>query len=625
MDIRLLDHYNRELGHLREVGAEFAAEFPKIAARLGMKGSETVLDPYVERLLEGTAFLASRVQLRLDAEFPKFTQHLLEMLYPQYLAPTPSMLIVECRPTLGDANLASGSILPRGTALRHGTGRANSSNCEFRTAADLQLLPLEIVDARYFSFASDIPMSDLPLPERCRGGVRLKLRLTAGLKCSQIRLDRLQFFLGGANEVALRLHELIGSSLIGIALGSGNPELKRWRWLSREHAALTGFNDEDALLPISARHFGGNRLLQEYFSFPSRFLFFEITGLLPLLSCEAVNEFELVLLFKSNDSSLEQTVDKSNFLLHCVPAINLFERPIDRVAVNSNASEYHVLADRTRPIDFEIYDLVEVLGIGSGQRSDQRFSPLYTTIHAKGSNSDGYYTLRREPRLLTEQQRKGRKLTGYVGSEVFLSLVDPNEAPFSHNLRQLSIRARCTNRDLPMLMSLDTSASHFLLEVAAPVEMIRCVKGPSKPCPALAQDAIAWQFISLLSLNYLSLLDVDPDEGAAALRQLLSLHSKTADIGIRKHIEGVRSVRCEPVVSRLPILGPLCFGRGVGITIEMDELAFEGGSAFLLASVLERFFARHVSLNSFTETSLRTLTRGDLMHWGPRCGTRPII
>ena len=89
MDPRLLSYYNRELQHLREMGGEFAARVPQDRrAGWGWRRFECA-DPYVERLLEGFAFLAARVQLKIDAEFPRFTQHLLEMVYPHYLAPTP--------------------------------------------------------------------------------------------------------------------------------------------------------------------------------------------------------------------------------------------------------------------------------------------------------------------------------------------------------------------------------------------------------------------------------------------------------------------------------------------------------------------------------------------------------
>ena len=624
MDRRLLDHYNRELGHLRELGAEFAAEFPKIASRLGMRGSEVVLDPYVERLLEGTAFLAARVQLKLDAEFPRFTQHLLEMLYPHYLAPTPAMLIAQCQPILGDANLAAGSLLPRGTAIRNGPERSDGVACEFRTGRDLALWPLELLQARYFSFASDLPLGELALPARCQGGVRLKLRTTAGLQFAGIKLDVLRFFLGGAQDVAHKLHELIGSSALGALIRGGEGGDRGWKFLPSSRVSLAGFDEDEALLPTSARGFDGYRLLQEYFSFPARFLFFEVDGLAPLLAGQGCAEIELVLLFGRGDAGLEAQVDASNFLLHCVPAINLFERRLDRIQVQPGEPEFHLVADRTRPIDYEIYDLLEVSGHGSTQ-GEQRFHAFYSSRRGTEHQPDGYFTLRREPRLLSESQRRGRRLTGYVGSEVFLALVDPGEAPYPAALRQLSLRARCTNRDLPLLLALGSGRGDFVLEVAAPVESIRCIKGPSRPYSALAQDAEAWKFISQLSLNYLSLLDSSADEGAAALRELLGLHARTTDPGLRRHVEGLRSVRCAPVVARLPMPGPLCFGRGVEITLELDELAFEGGSAFLFGCVLERFFARHVSLNGFTETVLRTLTRGEIMRWGARCGTRPIL
>ena len=620
MDRRLLHHYNRELGHLRELGAEFAAEFPKIAARLGLNGSEPAQDPYVERLLEGTAFLAARVQLRLDAEFPRFTEQLLAMLYPHYLAPTPAMLIAQFQPMPGDANLAAGQLLPRGSALRQAGASADAVACEFRTGCDLRLWPLELREARYFSSAPELALAGQLWPARCQGGVRLKLHAGAGLSLSALKLDQLRFFLGGAPEVAHQLHELIGASTLGLLVRGE----QGWQPLPANCIKLVGFDDDEALLPVTARGFSGHRLLQEYFSFPARYLFFEIDGLAPLLARQAGSELELLLLFGRAAPELEGQVDARHFLLHCVPAINLFERHLDRVELQPGEPEFHLLADRTRPLDYEIYDLLEVTGHGIG-RAEQRFLPFYSTSRLTEPRSEAYFTLRREPRLLSASRRRGRRLTGYVGSEVFLSLVDPNEAPYAQGLRQLSLRARCTNRDLPLLMKLGQGPTDFTLEVAAPVERIRCVKGPSAPYGALAQGAEGWKLISQLSLNYLSLLDSGPEPGAVALRELLGLHASSADPGLRRHVEGLRSVSCAPVVARLPMPGPLCFGRGVEITLGLDELAFEGGSAFLLGSVLERFFARHVSLNSFTETVLRTLTRGEIMRWRPRCGTRPIL
>src|SRR6266850_6888734 len=136
MDERLLSLYNTELRHLREMAGEFAREYPKIAGRLALDrdAKEACPDPYVERLLEGFAWLAARVHLKLDAEFPRFTQALLETIYPHYLAPTPSMLVAQCAPDANDPNLATGCTIARGTTMQSQLGADDLTACEFRTA-----------------------------------------------------------------------------------------------------------------------------------------------------------------------------------------------------------------------------------------------------------------------------------------------------------------------------------------------------------------------------------------------------------------------------------------------------------------------------------------------------------
>jgi type VI secretion system protein ImpG len=152
MDTRLLHHYNNELSFMREMGSEFARQFPKVAGRLGMEGLECA-DPYVERLLEGFAFLTARVQLKIEEEHPKFCQHLLEIVYPDYLAPLPSMTVVQLQPNCSDAELAKGLKIERGTSLESGLGPNMQTPCEYRTALSscfrLQwLMPITWVPAR---------------------------------------------------------------------------------------------------------------------------------------------------------------------------------------------------------------------------------------------------------------------------------------------------------------------------------------------------------------------------------------------------------------------------------------------------------------------------------------------
>ena len=624
MDPRLLRYYNLELQHLRETGAEFAQEFPKIAARLGMHGLD-VADPYVERLLEGVAFLAARVQLKLDAEFPRFTQALLEIVYPHYLAPTPPMLIAQMHPDLDDSNLMAGSRIPRGTTMSSAAPSDDVTASEFRTAHDVTLWPVEITSASYFSFAPDLPLNALPISRRIAGGLRIRLRATAGVKFSQMPIDRLAFYLAGREDVANALYELCLSSALGVLALAAGPG-GRWHDLLPDSAVRpVGFTDDEALLPVTVRSFQGYRLLQEYFSFPQRFRFVELAGLSRALRRVESDQAELVVLFRRGDAMLESVVDASNLALFCTPAINLFRKRADRIHVTDDTYEFHVVPDRTRPLDFEVYAVTDVVGHGIGSDSEQTFLPLYSAYSDSHHQHTAYFTTRREPRLASSTARRRGPRSSYIGTEVFLSLVDPAQAPYSGDLRQLTVQTLCTNRDLPVHMPRGAGLTDLTLDAAAPVTGIRIVSGPSPPFAPLADGAVAWRAINHLSLNYLSLVQSSPHEGASALRELLNLYSPGADVSARRQIDGIRSVQVARVVRRLQGPGPLAFGRGLEITVQVEELAFEGASAFLLGAVLDQYFARHVSINSFTETVLRSERRGEISRWTPRWGARPTL
>src|SRR5688572_79645 len=262
MDPRLLQYYNLELQHLREMGAEFAEQFPKIAARLGMNGLE-VTDPYVERLLEGVGFLAARVHLKLDAEFPRFTQALLETVYPHYLAPTPSMLVAQLTPDPNEPHLASGVTVPRGSTMQSVLAAGDVTACEFRTAQDVALWPLEVVSASYFSFAPDLPLASLPSAQRIKGGLRVRLRTLGGADLSQLALDRLPMYLAGASDVANVLYELCTATVLGVLVLPGGAVPRAFEALPPKAVRAVGFEDHEAMLPVAGRSFQGYRLLQE--------------------------------------------------------------------------------------------------------------------------------------------------------------------------------------------------------------------------------------------------------------------------------------------------------------------------------------------------------------------------
>ena len=624
MDPRLLKHYNQELQHLREMGAEFATQFPKIASRLRMDGLE-VSDPYVERLLEGFAFLTARIQLKLEAEFPRFTQRLAEILYPHFLAPMPSMLIAQFNPDPSDPGLKSGIKLPRGSKLLGQPGRAGPTECQFKTAHDVTLWPVTITDAEYFANASSLPLANKPEWRKFGGGVRISLRAADGQDFSKIELNDLRLHFSGGDELAYRLYEQVCGNAIGICVISGKGKDTKHALLDSQNIEAVGFEEEHALLPTTLRGFEGYRLLQEYFAFPQRFLFFDLCELGDALRKVGGSDIDVVILFARGDSSLMQSVDAASFALNCVPAVNLFEHRCDRINVSPETPDLHVVPDRVRPMDFEVYQITSVKGHGVGLETEREFLPLYTAFHTEDHGHEAYFAAQREPRVLSTVQRRDGPRSSYVGSEVFISIVDPGEAPYADDLKQLSVTAICSNRDLPQLMPLGGSSSDLTLEQSNGLLSIRVVKGPSKPLSAQRDGNVAWRLINQLTMNHLALTNTDSEQGASAMREMLRLYTYEADTALHKQIDGLRAMSTRQVVRRLPMPGPIAFGRGVQIELEVDELAFQGASAFLFCSVLERFFARHVSMNGFTEIRVRSQTRGEIMTGRPRCGSRPIL
>ena len=424
--------------------------------------------------------------------------------------------------------------------------------------------------------------------------------------------------------MALRLYELAVANSIALLV---RPPDKSWQEIVTNHPVrAVSFDDTDALLPFGPRSFHGYRLLHEYFALPSRFQFVELSGLGPAVRRCQGSELEILVLLDRHDPFVEGAIGPSHLALFCTPAINLFPRRADRIHLSERVNEYHLVPDRTRPLDLEVHSVTEVVGFGTSADVRREFRPFYSSSDRGPTTEDAaYYTIHRQPRVASTRQRAEGPRSAYGGSEVFLALVDDHEGPHHPDLRQLSVNTLCTNRDLPLHITLGQGKTDFHLESGAPVEAVRCLAGPSAPRPSHAWGDMSWRLIGHLSLNYLSLTDGRQGEGAAPLRELLHLYGDITDASLRRQIDGVRSIRSTPIVRRIPTDGPTCFGRGLEVTLECDETAFEGTSVFLLGSVLERFFAKYVSINSFTETVLRTIQRGEIMRWPANLGQRPTL
>lgn len=627
MDTRLLRHYEGELAFLREMGAEFAESYPKIAARLGMDAAE-VIDPYVERLLEGVAFLSARVQLELDLQFPAFTQHLLEIIYPHYLSPTPSMMVASFTPDKSVDGMKDGYVVPRGSRLRSALGEGDQTACIFQTAQDVTLWPVEIVEAEYIDGRGQLVAAGLARDIEARAGIRLRLRRRGGddAMIAGLSLDRLTLFVNSISGRHWELHELLSTQVTGLAGRSTDRRADWVQGLPEARLVPRGYSPDEALLPKTKRSFDGYRLLQEYFAMPERFHFVELSGLRPAIQRSAGADVDIYILLRDGSSSISAAVTPEAFDLFATPAVNLFPKRCDRVLLNNRATEHQIVVDRTAPMDYEIYSLSEVVGISDKGAEDTKFRAFYSSddFTAAGDTYPSYYTQFRRMRQRTERERLKGVRTSYLGSEIYVSLVDPVKAPYGGDISQLAVQALCTNRDLPLLLA--TGAPDvFHLPDGGPVARVVTPVPPTRPRPSLGQGDTAWRLISHLSLNYLSIADTDNGGGIQALRELVGVYAPQNDRTVEKQIEGIVGVESRPIVRRITDGVLSSAVRGLEIRLTFDDSFFEGTSVYLLGSVLERFFRRYVTINSFTETVLVTQQRGEIARWRPERGLSRII
>lgn len=620
MDSRLLEYYNRELQFMRETGAEFAHAYPRVAARLGLDGLDCA-DPYVERLLEGFALLAARVQLKLDARHPDFTQQLLELVYPGFLAPVPSAAIAEFVPDMEEGSLKEGVRIGRGSSLKTPLGKGERTACEFRTAQSVTLWPIAVVEARYLSGAGALSTQGLHADARTKAAIRLRLKAAAGVTFAALPIDSLDFYLKATPGVASRLHEQILANCTGLCV-RGLPASGPGTNLAAASIVEVGFDDSAALLPIARAGFAGFRLLQEYFLLPERFQFFGVQGLRPALRKCVTEEIELLIFLDRVQPVLENAIDATQFRLSCTPVLNLFPKSCDRLELDGHDVEHHVLPDRNRPQDFEVYSFETVTGIMRTGEGNFPIAPFYTATHrSAASEQRAYYTVQRRSRLVSTRQARTGERTSYLGTECFMSVVDSAGRFERGEARQADVQAWCTNRDLPIRTTFGKGRTDFVLESGAPVAAVRCITGPTLPRPAPAYGETAWRLVSHLSLNYLSL----ESQGIELLRDFLALYADQNDSVAARQIEGVRSVSFEPVVRRMPVPGPISHARGLRINLTLEDSAFEGTGLLTLGAALERFFRRYVSLNSFTQLRLLSASRGEIKQWPVRIGTRQVL
>jgi len=646
-----LDLYNRELQLLYEQAKEFAEEYPGVAERLGGLTAETV-DPMVAGLLEGTAFLAARVQLKMKHEFPEFTRNLLNQIVPNYLAPTPSVMLVSVIPPYSDPNLRSGRTIARDEYLDATySERTRRVSCRFRLCADITLWPFEVIGAEYYTTATALLALGLPPESEILSGLRISLthRMAADREeeisdedakdkkdiwFAGCRTKELPFYIVADDADAILLYEQLFAHVKGVHFRYldefGDPVVVP---AQPDCLEQIGFAEKEELLPRDKRIFRGFDLIREFYIFPQKFLGFRVTGLEKTFARLPAKSIDIFISFDEITPRLSAAVKQSMFSLYTAPAINLFEMNTDRITVRPNQQEYHVVPNKSRYLEYEPHQIKEVYAHYPGAKEKVPVYPLYSVPpYDAPTQNTLFFTMRRLPRRRTVGERKYGSSSDYTGMDMYLSLSENAGIDDDVSISEISVRALCTNRHLTEHLPVGEGGADFRFLENVNLE-IKCVSGPTPPRGPLARamrsrsestfaGTITWRLINMLSLNQMGLLERGAGKGGESLREILSLFADLTDNAIERSIRGIRSVDSKPIVRRIRQRGGVGAARGLEVTVTASEKAFEGSGIFLLGAVLDRFFAEYVSLNSFTQTVIKTTERGVIKKWPPRIGVR---
>jgi len=597
----LLAHYQRELGYLRRAGAGFAKAYPKVAGRLELSETEAA-DPHVERLIESFAFLAGRIQRNIDAEFPLIPQSLLGILYPQFVAPTPSMAIARFEPDPDRGELTDGYVLPRGTQLY--AQSPGQLTVRFRTGFPTTLWPITVAEAGFESMDAYNALDNRMDVETV---LRISLKVQGGQSFRELGVDTLRFYLNGDRVLTDTLYELLFVHCVGVGLV---PDRDKKRLILRPADRLqpVGFAPDEAVIEEPGNAQPGYRLLQEVFTFPEKFLFFDVSG---LKEADAGETLDLVFLLNTRPRR-RATVDVETFLLGCAPVVNLFRKTSEPIRIDGRRTEYQLIADRRRERITEIHSILKVTAANQADSEAVEVEPFFSFSH-------GAY--KRDARAFWVSRRDSAEKANLLGTDVYLSFLDLDFEPTQPPVTTLFAHVLCTNRGLAEELQ---AGSVLQSDEGGPLSRIRLMTRPTRQIEPPIKGETLWRLVSHLSLNYLSLSNLDGS--LEALKEILRLYDRSGDPATAQQIAGIVGLACRPAVRRLGVEAWRGFVRGTEVELTFDERAYVGSSAILLASVLDRFFALYASANSFTQLSIRSNQReGIWKSWPARVGAHRLL
>jgi type VI secretion system VasI/ImpG family protein len=593
--MELLDYYRDNLYYIRALAAEFAVEFPKIAGRLALSDFDCQ-DPYIERLLEGTAFLAAKTEKKLDDGYFGFLESVLNAISPSSVYPIPSGGVLELSLNSERDNLDSIQ-LKAGTFFNASIPSINTP-CRFSSFEDTLVSFSRVKDAQYI--VRNLSEFDIKEPE-AKSAMLIRLSSAEG---GAVTLDKgMQFYFNAPEADVSLLFRLLMHDTVSVYLrsdGAGFVKLPNAEF--------------DLPLPFGGEIFEqsfrnntrGLRLLQNYLSFPNFFKFFLLkTGMEE--SIQRIDP-EIVIFFGRKEQQLLNSITPGSIKINCVPVLNVFSKKSDRTLFEKKAYEVHIIPDRTAMQDYEVVNVKKIDFYN--ERNEYIFSAanFYEASLAQEKEIRNFFSVKRRETLI---DKTAQKRSSYRGTEVFVSFA-PNQDKLqiaSQFMADLTV----TNRDLPLLLPPDTGLSSN----STYIKNAFFVLPPTRPrFPLMMQGSMQdYTRLSHIVLNLSAVLWQEGGRPLEMFREMLRAYQIRSPEENEKMISGITRLDSESASFMFIKKGMVFFERGWRVYFTLDEIAFAGMGYYMFARVIAEMLKSFIAVNTLLEIKFSTEQSGHIATW----------
>lgn len=586
---RFIDFYNNELYYLREVGKEFAEENPQIAKNLGFH-SDFVQDPFVERLLEGTAFLSARVQEKLSNEQPEFALQMLYKLAPLWYTPTPSMALISFEPDLTYPQWDNSNVLPRGSKLLLKDPSLDNKPSFFTTGRDVNIQPLIIEKAQCSVSAPEyLSKSVLNFFSDALSFISIKCSTKNTAVISDLEISPFNLTVTGDVVKINQIINNIFNNCIRIVLWSKSNNRPIYEVLDISDVELKGINEEN-LLPFAIGELPGCRILREYFNMQSNFFTFSIKNTNSFFSkCINSDEFEIFFVLKNRDITLVNNITISNFRLFVTPIINLYKKRCNPVLLDHNRVENQVVVDRHNPTLYKIYNLEEVKGL-MPDGNQVNFSPFQMDSYYGDDTNKAVYSFRRKQNYIVDMKYKNSSLSY---DDIFISLSSGNTLIDIDQLKSVSVVALVSDRHLIPELLQDPV---FTLEKSLPINKIELLNQPTRSVD-VPDIHLAWNALQVIADNPLRYLYPRIKDCSFLIKNWLSLFININDSSHIKKLNSIQKINFKHKYVRYEGPGPIAWTRGVEADINILSKNHSDKGEFIFGKILTSALSEYCELN----------------------------